>query len=62
MEEHEAPVKDDESSEDSELAELGEEGPVRFSEPTDRSPLEEKIQIKVSRNIFNCPKKYYSFQ
>ena len=34
---------------DEDYPEVGEEGPVRFSDPTDRSPIEKKIQIPLTR-------------
>jgi len=32
-------------------ADVALEGPVRFSDPADRSPLEQKLQLPVSRGI-----------
>ena len=43
---------------DSEEAEVGLEGPVRFSKQTDRSPIEARIQMpSLSRGIFGSVKK-----
>ena len=49
--EEEAKSSSEGSDMDMEMLEVGEEGPVRFQDPTDRSPIERIIQRPVTRGL-----------